>query len=336
MIRNNIAIDYLRAFITMLVLAHHSIIAYSNLPVYAIKSFAASSSIAPSATMAFISKPYLWSAFPVVDGQHWQGFDVLILFNDIFFMSLMFFLAGLFVWPSIARKGGRGYLYGRIRRLGLPFLLAAAFLSPLAYYPSYLLSGADPAAGAYFQQWFSLDYWPPGPCWFVAVLLGFDIVATILIKFFPGWIKKLGELCSGATHRPTRFFFGLIGISIVAYATMRLPFGANRWFTVGPLALQASRAFLYPTYFFAGLGVGVWGIERGLLARDGELQRRWPVWLGATVFAFVLCVFFVIQVVALGSAASFGLQGMSSVDWRRGGWGWRRGAGNCWRSTQEA
>jgi hypothetical protein len=28
-----------------------------------------------------------------------------VLFNDSFFMAAMFFLSGLFVWPSLKRKG---------------------------------------------------------------------------------------------------------------------------------------------------------------------------------------------------------------------------------------
>jgi hypothetical protein len=35
-----------------------------------------------------------------------MGFaTILVAFNDVFFMSLMFFLSGLFFWPSLARKG---------------------------------------------------------------------------------------------------------------------------------------------------------------------------------------------------------------------------------------
>lgn len=311
--KNNVAIDYLRAFVIALVLAHHSFIAYSNIPAYAIKTFAAPSGIAPSAIRAFTSKPYIWSSFPIVDSQHWAGFDLLILFNDIFFMSLMFFLAGLFVGPSILRKGHHGYLRGRMLRLGLPFAVAA-FLSPLAYYPSYLTTGADPAAGAFLRQWFSLDFWPPGPPWFVAVLLGFSFLAFLVHKFLPSWIETLGKLCSGAAQRPARFFFGLIGISGVAYLTMCSAFGPTNWFVFGPFVIQSCRVLLYPTYFFAGVGIGVWGIGRGLLARDGRLARRWPMWLCTATCVFALYALKAIQQInALGPSPSFALQRIGDV-----------------------
>jgi hypothetical protein len=62
MTRHNVAIDYLRAFVVVLVLAHHSVIAY-----------------APYAY--FDTTHYLWGA-PIVDSDRWFGFDLLTLFND--------------------------------------------------------------------------------------------------------------------------------------------------------------------------------------------------------------------------------------------------------------
>lgn len=297
--KNNIAIDYLRALITILVLAHHSVIAYAG--------------FVPSATASLTSKPYFWAPFPVVDSQRWQGFDVLVLFNDTFFMSLMFLLAGLFVWPSIARKGNKDYLLGRVLRLGLPFVVCAAIISPLAYYPSYLTREADPAIAAYFQQLFALDFWPSGPAWFVAVLLGLDLLAVLLHKYLPGLIETLSRYGAGAVHRPAWFFLGFICISIIAYSTMRLTFGTVRWFLFGPFAIQAGRVLLYPTYFFAGVGLGAWGIERGLLAHDGQLARGWARWLIAACIGFALLLFFVVKIMALGEASSMAWSGMASV-----------------------
>src|SRR4051812_33228010 len=100
MIRHNVAIDYLRGFIVVLVVAHHSVIAYSP---YA----------------HFDPVHYLWGA-PMVDTARWRGFDLMVLFDDNFFMSLMFFLSGLFVWPGLARKGCGTFLRDRVLRLALP------------------------------------------------------------------------------------------------------------------------------------------------------------------------------------------------------------------------
>ena len=52
------------------------------------------------------------------------------------------------------------------------------------------------------------------------------------------------------------------------------------------IAIQASRILLYLLYFFAGMGIGAIPFERGLLAADGGLARRWPIWLAATVVSY--------------------------------------------------
>ena len=79
--------------------------------------------------------------------------SLLAGFNDIFFMALMFFLSGLFVWHSLTRKGEARFLGDRGRRLGLPFLGAAALLAPVAYYPSYLTTTSTPSLAGFIDAW---------------------------------------------------------------------------------------------------------------------------------------------------------------------------------------
>jgi hypothetical protein len=173
------ALSYLRTFVVMLVVAHHAFLAYHP---YA---------PAAQANTNFSSQPLLWTAFPIVDNHRWHGIDVFVGFNDIFFMSLMFFLSGLFVWPSLQRKGVGKFLSDRFLRLGLPFALGAAVLAPLAYYPSYRVTGADPGLGAFWKQWRSLGVWPSGPAWFIWVLLAFDCVAGVIYRIAPKFADVL-------------------------------------------------------------------------------------------------------------------------------------------------
>ena len=77
---HNVALGYLRGFLVVLVLAHHSVLAYIDGP--------------PQAKSLLVQPPY-WRAFMVVDSQHWAGFSLFTGFNDDFFMSLMFFVSGL-------------------------------------------------------------------------------------------------------------------------------------------------------------------------------------------------------------------------------------------------
>ena len=63
---------------------------------------------------------------------------------------------------------------------------------------------------------------------------------------------------------------------------MHLVFGDASWLEPGgyPLPIQTSRILLYAGYFFTGVGIGAVSLRAGLLAENGELARRWPIWLG--------------------------------------------------------
>src|SRR5579859_4241470 len=73
-----IALDRARTFITLLVLLHHSVVNYTH--------------------------------FGSGDKARWLGFDLIVLFNDSFFMACMFLISGLFVRESLARRGPANYL----------------------------------------------------------------------------------------------------------------------------------------------------------------------------------------------------------------------------------
>jgi hypothetical protein len=286
----NVAINYLRAFITVLVLAHHAALAYHPL--------------APPPSAPLTAARW-WQAFPVVDSQHWTGFALLVGFNDIFFMALMFFLSGLFVWKSLERKGSTHFLRDRALRLGLPFVVAAAVVAPLAYYPAYLQTGAGGGLAGFWQQWRALGNWPAGPAWFVWVLLALDVFAAALVLVLPRWGVALGRHSSGADRRPIVLFGILAVASAAAYIPLAMVFNPFSWTAFGPFFFQTSRGLHYLLYFLLGVAVGANGLDRGLLAKDGKLARRWPLWALAALIAF-------------GLAAGVGLAAMTTHIGSRG------------------
>jgi hypothetical protein len=280
----NPSIGYLRAFITLLVLAHHAALAYHP--------------FAPPPESVLNGPARWWQAFPVVDSQRWTGFALFVSFNDIFFMALMFFLSGLFVWKTLQRKGSGHFLRDRALRLGLPFIVAAAVVAPIAYYPAYLQTGAGVGIAGYWQQWRSLGNWPAGPAWFVWVLLAFDVFAAALFLLLPRWGDSLARLTSAADRRPFVFFGLLVALSAGAYIPLELAFNGFSWSSFGPFVFQTSRGLHYLVYFLLGAGVGAYGLDRGLLGPSGKLARRWPLWsLGALV--------------AFGLAAGIGVAAMT-------------------------
>jgi hypothetical protein len=273
----SVAMGYLRAFLTLLVIAHHAVLAYH--------AFAPPPPLAPNAE-AWAS--LVWTAFPVVDAAKWRGVELLVAWDDTFFMSLFFFVSGLFVWPSLGRKGAARFARDRVRTLGGAFVASAGVLAPLAYVPSYLQSGAGSAGGGgFWSAWRSLPAWPAGPAWFLWVLLVLACVAAALTRVVPGWGEALGR-AAGAVQRPIAFFAAIVAVTAIAYVPLAAQIDPLRWVSFGPFFLQASRALHYAAWFFAGAGVGAFGVDRGLLAPGGRLARRWPLWIVASLASFAV------------------------------------------------
>ena len=270
----NVSIGYLRAFITLLVVAHHAALAYIQ--------------FAPEPPSTLSGPNRIWQAFPVVDSQRSPALGLFVGFNDIFFMALMFFISGLFVWRSLQRKRAASFLRDRALRLGLPFVAAAVIVAPLAYYPTYIQSRAGGGLAGYCHEWRTLGIWPAGPAWFVWVLLAFDVIAAVLFLLAPNWGTVAGRISSGANRRPVVFFAILFALSAVAYVPMAVAFNPFRWSAWGPFTFQTSRAIHYLIYFVLGTPIGAYGIEHGLLARDGKLARRWWLWCIGAIIAFFL------------------------------------------------
>ncbi len=274
MSRSSLALDNLRAIVILIVLAFHSVLAYVR--------------FIPVTHAGFDDPPYGWRAFPVVDGQRWFGFDLFCAWQDVYLMSLMFLLSGLFVWPSLMRKSSRLFVRDRLLRLGVPFVFGVVFLIPIAVYPAYRATGADPAFAAYWQHYLALPFWPNGQLWFLWQLLALNFVVVGLNFIAPNALKALGRWSAAAGQRPVHYFAALVAVSALAYVPLARAFSPWAWSNSGLLAVQFSRPLLYAVSFFAGVGIGTGGIDCGLTAADGALARRWALWLAAALASLFL------------------------------------------------
>jgi surface polysaccharide O-acyltransferase-like enzyme len=270
--RTSLAFANLRALTILLVVSFHSVLAYLGSQ--------------PATQPPFDAPPYSWRAFPILDHERWFGFDLYCALLYVFLMPLFFFISGLFVWPSLSRKDVKAFLSGRAWRIGLPFLLGAAFLMPLAHYPVYRVTAADPSWPAFWAHWIALPYWSVGPLWFLWQLLALNIAAAALYWLAPGFGGFACRLQSKAAERPGRYLLGFGAISVVAYLPLASIFKPWEWSQIGPLSVQSAQVPLFIVYFFAGVAVGANGVERGLLDADGMLARRWRLWLGLATAAF--------------------------------------------------
>ena len=256
-----VALDRARTFVTLSVLLYHSLLNYT------------------------------W--FGHGDPRRWLGFDLVVLFDDSFFMAFMFLISGLFVRDSLARTGPAVFLRERAWRIGVPYLVSIFVLMPIAYYPSFLRvhppGTTDFNFLHYLWRTFTVGPWPSGPAWFLWVLLALDAIAAAVWSVAPRLIERLGQLIYAVRTRPMMAFAMFLTVSIAAFFPMHLAFGDVVWLEWArfPFPIQTSRILLYAAYFLVGVGVGAAGLRAGLFATNGELARRWPVWLGFALVCYV-------------------------------------------------
>lgn len=268
------ALDYLRATLTVMVVGHHSSLAYTT--------FAA-------------SEPgnYLGGTAPIVDTARWVFLDHAENFNDVFFMSAMFFISGIFAWGSLHRRGPISFVQERLLRLGLPFLLGVIFVMPIAYYAAYLFSGGRLQYLAYWRQNLFDDGMSPGPLWFIWVLLLFNLAVAVsfpLWRWLDGPIERLGKF-SGL--HPLRFAAAILLVCAIAYFPLLARYGPSAWtaFFTGPFYFQQSRFALYFAWFVIGCVTGANGLQRGLLASSGAMVQHAGRWLIAALAIFAVMEF---------------------------------------------
>jgi surface polysaccharide O-acyltransferase-like enzyme len=262
-----VAFDRARTFVTLLVVIHHSVVNFTH--------------------------------FGNGDRMRWLGFDLIVLFNDSFFMAFMFLISGLFVHDSLTRHGAGGFLRRRAWRLGMPLLVSIFVLIPIAYYASFLRYHMPGTTGFnYFHYWgrmITTGPWPSGQSWFLWVLLVFNVIAAAIWITAPKILAAFGYLIGALRSRPAMAFAAFVVVSVVSYLPMHLWFGDGAWFEPGhyPFPVQTSRILLYPAYFFTGVGIGVISLKVGILAEDGEVARRWAIWLAFAVVLFGLLLLLV-------------------------------------------
>jgi glucans biosynthesis protein C len=274
MSKTSLALNNLRGYAILIVLAFHSSIAYvSN---------------QPAAALPFDKPPYAWMANPIVDSDRWLGLDLFCAFTFLYMMQLMFFLSGLFVWPSLRRKSAAIFLYDRFLRLGVPFAFGVYLLMPVGYFAVYRQTAADPSWSAYWSHLTALPFRPDGPLWFLWILLAFNVAAAVVCRIAPGVVELPARLSAKAA--PIRLFMALAGVSALVSLVLALFFTPWQWIDYGPFSFQPFLLPQYAVYFMFGVVVGAYGLERGLFAAQGLLAGRWGRWLAGALASFALWI----------------------------------------------
>jgi glucans biosynthesis protein C len=269
-LNRNLWVDYLRATITVMVVAHHSSLAYT--------------------TYAWFDKSvYIHSSHAIVDIKRWIGLDILVNFNDIFFMSLMFLIGGLYLIKSINKKGAHIFIKDRLYRLFIPFLFLGTFLMLIAYFPSYYFAHNKADIIAYIKDFFIIEKWPVGPPWFIWLLFFFTLIFALFHSQFQKISEMTGTLLSGLKNRPFTLFIIMFSATWILFVPLAYLVGAGTWTGFGPLDFQLSRILLYFGYFTLGILIGNTDFNNDLFSTKSTIVKKWWLWaiLSFTVFSIL-------------------------------------------------
>ena len=141
----------------------------------------------------------------------------------------------------------------RLRRLGIPFVVAVALLAPLAYLPTYLQTGAgfhlatSPESGGLYRTGRRAGVVPVG-----ALSVRWHLGRPDPVCFPTGEVAR-GLLAR--LRRPATLFWLLFLTSACAYLPLAVAFDPGSWASLGPFSFQVSRPLLYAVYFFVGTGL---------------------------------------------------------------------------------
>lgn len=217
-------------------------------------------------------------------------FDAFYVHDQVIIMPMLFFIFGMFVVPSLFRRGLLSYIGERFLRLGTIYLFGITFLVPLLSYPRYEWH-EDPGI-SYVEFWrdiFFYERFQAGPMWVLHAILGFTLILLFLYYFIPPLYRGLTHFFQGCARRPILGYvtFGLVSTIILFFSD--LIWGAPWWTNFGWIfSLQSSRMILILTYFLAGSA-----LMHGGFLKDGEfIQKLSDNWTKILVLYIILAASF--------------------------------------------
>ena len=253
-------LDYLRGFMIVVLVMDHSMHGYSTL----------------------FKKSWYFQDF---GGE--RLFDILHMHNDVIMMPFLFFLAGMFVLPSLERRGLKSFITEKFYRLFLPFVIGVPVLVPIQLYLSDL--SKEITYDGYFDFVFNHFFWDrlwSSALWFLLSLMILTAILVLIQKLMPKVIDLLGVLAKWLVENPVRgviaaSLFAMISIGYSEIVFGRFDFNmATVLGTFGKLfKIRQSRFIMEISFFFLGAGFAKAAIttNQSTLSKIGQSWVKWAL-----------------------------------------------------------
>jgi len=214
-------IDRLRIMLTLLVVFHHTAIAFGA-----------------SGGWYYISPTTTGGATQMI-------LSLCMAINQAFFMSFFFFISALLMPSSYDKKGFGKFIKDRLVRLGIPLAVYTLILHPTLVYSIFKYQGK--ATGSWLEFVWTIDtkYAEPGPMWFVFTLLIFEMAYAFFRRFSNQNIETKSERKLPSVAQIIVF---ILGTGALAFA-LRLAYPTGKNF----FGLQFGYFVLYIAMYVLGI-----------------------------------------------------------------------------------
>lgn len=255
-------LDYLRAFIILVVVVEHAALPY------------------------IVAESNNWFFF---DPNTNIVFSAFVVIAHLIIRPTLFFVSGYFFLPSLVKRGPIKLIKAKLRRLGIPLVFGIIFVNPIAYYLARVVRGT--AEGGFlhffFNTWLIGEAMAPAHLWFLESLF---MVIVIFSLYFS--LNRNSQVQNFFDSSWSIFKFGLILAIVFFLGTIAV--GGDYNFRIdfignGLIRIQPARFVFYLFYFYLGVGLSQ-SPHRGI---SGALAgRKLCFWMGLTVFLNISLVAF--------------------------------------------
>lgn len=232
-------IDRLRIFLTILVIFHHTAIAFGA------------------------SGGWYYISSQTTSGITQMLLSAQMAVNQAFFMSLFFFVSALLMPASYDRKGFRKFVSDRLARLGIPLLIYVLLIHPTLVF--FILKHVNQETGNFLGFWKVMltQHLETGPMWFVLTLLVFELSYALFRKYAKSKFVRINNSKAPSWIAILTF---MVLTGAVAFA-IRLVYPVGKsW-----LGLQ----FGYFSLYVAMYVVGIVAARKQWLEKL-EIRNAWP------------------------------------------------------------
>lgn len=247
-------IDRLRIFLTMLVIFHHTAIAFGA------------------------SGGWYYISNQTTSGITQMLLSAQMAINQAFFMSLFFFVSALFMPESYDRKGFKKFVGDRLVRLGIPLLIYVLVIHPTLVF--FILKHVNQETGNFMSFWKVMltQHLETGPMWFVLTLLVFELSYALFCKYVKSKFVRINNSKAPSWIAILTF---MVLTGAVAFA-IRLVYPVGKsW-----LGLQ----FGYFSLYVAMYVVGIVAARKQWLEKL-EIRNAWP-WFVLALLSIPVLLFF--------------------------------------------